>query len=71
MMPRRRKKATCLICKAVIEAGEFTCGEKICEMAALEGQAMLAPLIVEQEVRAARRVRFQPSLSLPPDLEPA
>ena len=54
----RRTAAQCMVCRTVIEPGRFTCGEEACELAALEGQAMLAPLIVEQEVQIARKIRF-------------
>lgn len=64
-----RRRLLCRTCNRQLEPGEFTCGEQTCEMAALSGQAMLAPAIFEQEVRTARRVRFQ-APALLPNLEP-
>lgn len=63
-MLERRTKTKCMICKAVIQPDMFTCGEDACEMAALEGQVMLAPMILNQEVRVAR-LRFTASLPFP------
>ncbi len=54
-----------MVCRQAVPAGEFTCGDEGCEMAALGGQAMLASLVVEQEIGVARRVRFRPSLPSP------
>ncbi len=61
----RRTAAQCMTCKTAIDPGMFTCGEEACELAALEGQAMLAPLIIEQEVRIARKIRFLRPLPVP------
>ncbi len=61
----RKRQTVCTVCKQAIEPSEFTCGEDACELAALESQAMLAPLVADQEARIARKVCFEAPLPAP------